>query len=207
MKKEMGLDLGETLSTHAISELQYEIDTEITNLLYRGAPADVVVKFNKRVPVGVSISQHYESFAAKLTQASMTIFKRTQKYRANFVVIAPDLVEILTLLKGFQDTNRTAVGPYQAGTFMGLKVFVSPVIPEGKFVVGYNGGELEAAPALFAPYMGITPTAPIQFPDGGTATGFSTLYDLKMLNDCLLVRGEVVDEAVETETVVGVVNS
>lgn len=40
--------------------------------------------------------------------------------------------------------------------------------------------------------MAIVPTQLLGFADGGMSQGFSTMYDLQMLNDRLLVAGEVV---------------
>lgn len=205
-KTEMGLDLGDVLSTQAVAELQYEIDTEVVNLLVDSAPADVTVTFDKRVPVGVSISQHYESFTKTLIAASNTIYKRTGKYTANYVLAAPDLLEVFALLKDWKPSGRKPVGPYLAGTANGLKVYISPAIPEGKFVVGFNGDDLATSAAIYAPYMAIIPTQPVQFPDGGTTVGFSTLYDLRLLNQCLLVAGNVVDTTPEAEKTIAVIN-
>jgi hypothetical protein len=41
--------------------------------------------------------------------------------------------------------------------------------------------------------MAIVPTQLLGFADGGMSQGFSTLYDLKLLNKDLLVAGTVVD--------------
>ena len=45
--------------------------------------------------------------------------------------------------------------------------------------------------AVYAPYMAIVPTQLLQYADGGTSQGWSTLYDLKLLNKDLLVAGEI----------------
>lgn len=45
--------------------------------------------------------------------------------------------------------------------------------------------------AVYAPYMAIVPTQLLQFADGATSQGFSTMYDLKVLNRNLIVAGEV----------------
>ena len=39
--------------------------------------------------------------------------------------------------------------------------------------------------------MPIVPTQLLQYADGGTSQGWSTLYDLKLLNKSLLVKGKV----------------
>ena len=41
--------------------------------------------------------------------------------------------------------------------------------------------------------MTIVPTQLLQYADGGTTQGFSTMYDLKVLNENLIVAGKVVD--------------
>lgn len=41
--------------------------------------------------------------------------------------------------------------------------------------------------------MPIVPTQLLGFADGGMSQGWSTLYDLKMLNPSLLVKGQIVD--------------
>ena len=40
--------------------------------------------------------------------------------------------------------------------------------------------------------MAIVPTQLLQYADGGTSQGWSTLYDLKLLNADLLISGNVV---------------
>lgn len=39
--------------------------------------------------------------------------------------------------------------------------------------------------------MAIVPTQLLQFADGGTTQGWSTMYDLKVLNKNLIVAGQV----------------
>ena len=82
-------------------------------------------------------------------------------------------------------------GPYFAGTLGSLKVFVSPALEAGKFIVGVNGSDLMSSAAVYAPYMSVVPTQLLQFADGGTTQGWSTMYDLKLLNACLLVAGKI----------------
>ena len=40
--------------------------------------------------------------------------------------------------------------------------------------------------------MAIVPTQLLQYADGGSAQGWSTMYDLRLLNKDLLVKGRVV---------------
>jgi hypothetical protein len=194
-KQEMGIDLGEVLATQACAELSYEIDTEVVKLLDANAgDADSRLVFNKTLPVGVSKEEHYEGFAEVIETASQIIYDRTKKYAANFMVIASNIKPILSLMRGWKAAATGKInGPYFAGTLNGVKVYVSPAIAAGRYFLGFNGDDMVTSAAVYAPYMAIVPTQLLGFSDGGMSQGFSTLYDLKMLNAPLLVAGKVVE--------------
>jgi hypothetical protein len=201
-KTELGTDLGDVLATQACAELTYEIDNEVIALLYNTAFSNKdgdgnveKVTFNKRERVGVSLADHFEGFAFTVEEGSRIIYDRTQKHAANYMVCASDVKPILSLMRGWKAANTGKInGPYFAGTLNGIKVFVSPKLPAGKFFLGFNGDDLATSAAIYAPYMAIVPTQLLGFADGGMSQGWSTLYDLKLLNACLLVAGEIVDE-------------
>jgi hypothetical protein len=203
-KQEMGMDLGEVLATQACAELSYEIDTEVVKLLVSSAPTDATLTFNKTLPVGVSKMEHYAGFAEIIEQGSQIIYDRTQKYRANYMIAASSILPILSLMIGWKPAGvgKNTSGPFFAGTINGIKVFVSPAVTKDTFTLGFNGDDLVTSAAVFAPYMAIVPTSLLQYADGGSTQGFSTLYDLKLLNSMLLVSGKVVAEPqiVETHT-------
>ena len=109
------------------------------------------------------------------------------------MLIASDVLPVLTFINGFQAAPAGQInGPYLAGTLNSLKVFVSPAMEPGTFCIGCNGSDMMSSVAVYAPYMAIIPTQLLQYADGGTAQGFSTLYDLKVLNKNLIVRGKIV---------------
>lgn len=194
-KTDYGFDLGDQLAEKAVGQLQYEIDTEVVNLLdtTAGAPdaADGLV-WSKTLPVGVSKTEHYEGFAEIVELARMVIYNRTRRFAPNYMVIASDVLPVLTFMRGFTAAPAGQInGPYFAGTLNGLKVFVSPALPQGKFLVGVNGSDLMSSVAVYAPYMPIIPTQLLQYADGGTSQGWSTLYDLKVLNKDLIVAGQI----------------
>lgn len=110
----------------------------------------------------------------------------------NYMLIASNILPILTFIKGFSAAPAGNVnGPYFAGTLNSLKVFVTPNIEPGKFIIGVNGDDMMSSAAVYAPYMPIVPTQLLGFADGGMSQGWSTLYDLKLLNANLLVAGRV----------------
>lgn len=192
-KTDYGVDLGDQLAEKAVGELSYEIDTEVTNLLVDNAMEDAELTWSKTLPVGVSKAEHYEGFTEILEIAKQKIYDATRKFAPNYVIIASNILPVLSVIKSWHAAPAGSVnGPYFAGTLNGLKVFVTPNIEAGTFVVGCNGNDMMSSAAVYAPYMAVVPTQLLGFSDGGMSQGFSTLYDLKMLNKNLLVKGHVV---------------
>lgn len=112
------------------------------------------------------------------------------------MICASDVKPILTMTEGWKAASTSKInGPYFAGELNGIKVFVSPALEAGKFVLGFNGDDMVTSAAVYAPYMAIVPTQLLGFADGSMSQGFSTLYDLKLLNARLLVAGKVVRSA------------
>ena len=202
-KTDYGIDLGDQLAEKAVGELSYEIDTEITNLLCDHAEESSELVWSRTLPIGVSKTEHYEGFSEIVSIASQIIYDRTQKFAPNYMLIASDVLPILKFVRGFSGAPAGTInGPYFAGTFDNLKVFVTPNIEAGKFVIGVNGDDMMSSAAVYAPYMAIVPTQLLQYADGGTSQGWSTLYDLKPLSTYtgkdgkeysrLLVSGKIV---------------
>lgn len=194
-KTEMGIDLGEVLATQACAELSYEIDTEIVKLLNDNAKYFKDLEWNKALPVGVGKRDWYAGFVEVIEIASQHIYDQTQKHAANYMLAASNIKPILSLIDGWKAASTSKInGPYFAGTLNGIKVYISPAIEPGRYVLGYNGDDMTTSAAVYAPYMAIVPTQLLGFADGAMSQGFSTLYDLKMLNPLLLVAGKVIND-------------
>lgn len=193
-KTDYGFDLADGLAEQAVGQLSYEIDTEIVNMLKEAAPtATGITNFSKTLPSGVSMADHYASFAAKLEEYKMAIYSVTKKFTPTFLVVAPNVMPIVNFVPGFSPAGVSNLnGPYLAGTLNGLKVFVTPNIAEGEFFLGVNNGAMQASCGIFAPYMPVVPTQLLGFADGGQTQGWSTMYDCKILNASLLLQGKIV---------------
>ena len=48
--------------------------------------------------------------------------------------------------------------------------------------------------------MPIVPTQLLQYADGATSQGFSTLYDLKVLNENLVVKGQIINDLTKAQS-------
>ena len=200
-KTDYGYDLGEQLSAQAQGELAYEIDTEGVLLLRNGAEFDGQLAFaSYEIDASanttyISRSQYYEQFNEVLARAKKIIYQRTQKFAPNYMVVGANILTILPYVKGWSAAPAATVnGPYYAGTVDGLKVYVSPSIGENEFFFGVNGSDLQTAAAVYAPYMAIVPTQLLGFADGAMSQGFSTMYDMKLLNTYNRgENGEIID--------------
>ena len=191
-KTDYGFDLGDQLAEKAVGQLAYEIDTEITQLLIDNAESDDSIVWSKTLPVGVSKTEHYEGFTEIIEIARQKIYDRTKRFAPNYMLIASNILPILTFIKGFSAAPTGAInGPYFAGTLNGLKVFVTPNIEPGKFVIGVNGDDMMSSAAVYAPYMAVVPTQLLGYADGAMSQGWSTLYDLELLNKDLLIAGRI----------------
>lgn len=191
-KTDYGFDLADQIAEKAVGQLSYEIDTEITQLLIDNASSDQDLVWSKTLPTGVSKTEHYEGFTEILEVARQRIYDRTKRFAPNYMLIASNVLPILTFIKGFTAAPTANInGPYFAGTLNSLKVFVTPNIEPGKFVIGVNGNDMMSSAAVYAPYMAVVPTQLLQFADGGNSQGWSTMYDLKLLNKELLIAGRV----------------
>ena len=193
-KTDYGFDLGDQLAEKAVGQLSYEIDNEVVDLLVENAEKSEKLKFNTVQRVGESMFERYEAFAKVIADATQIIYDRTKRFAPNYMLVASNVLPVLRFIKGFTAAPTGSInGPYFAGTLDHFKVFVTPNIEPGKFVIGVNGDDMMSSAAVYAPYMAIVPTQLLQYADGGTSQGWSTLYDLKLLNKNLLVSGRITD--------------
>lgn len=200
-KTDYGFDLGDQLAEKAVGQLSYEIDTEVVNLLDEvattnfnalDAAGQAELTWSKTLPVGVSKREHYAGFAEVLEIARQRIYDATKKFAPNYMICASNILPVLSMMDSFEAAPAGAInGPYLAGTIGSLKVFISPAMAPGKFAIGVNGNDMMSAVAVYAPYLPIVPTQLLQFADGATSQGFSTMYDLVKLNDALIIGGRI----------------
>jgi hypothetical protein len=121
-------------------------------LLIDNAASEDDLVWSKTLPVGVSKTEHYEGFVEILEVARQKVYDRTKRFAPNYMLIASNVLPILTFIKGFSAAPTGSInGPYFAGTLNGLKVFVTPNIEPGKFVIGVNGDDMMSSAAVYAP--------------------------------------------------------
>jgi len=192
---EYGLDINKALAEQATAELQYEIDTEIVEMLrdaVKGNAAQTLDSFPLTTPVGVSKQEHYASFVEWIEKADQIVYTITKKFTCTYMVAGAGIKKVLRFCPEWKAaTGSVGVGPYFAGTLGNIKVFITPSFEEDEFIFGVNGGDLMTSAGVYAPYLAVVPTQLLQMPDGLTTQGFSTVYDAKILNSNLLVYGRI----------------
>lgn len=196
-KTDYGLDFESTIAQQAQAELEYEIDSEAVFLVKEAGDAlgaTHKVEWIDEELDTISYSMKAEGFARKLEQAKMIVYKATNKFLPNWILVSPDVMPILTFVKGFEPAaNAIANGPYVAGTVSGMKVIVSPILGEKVCYLGVLGNDGKTAVGVFAPYMPIVPSQLLQFADFRNSQGFATMYDMKIINPLLLAKIEIKD--------------
>ena len=194
-KTDYGFTLDKQIAEQACGELAYEIDTEIVDMLYKGAlEQEEKIEWSKTLPIGVSKFEHYNGFLEKIEDAKAIIYNRTKKFHPNYMVIAADVLPVLRFVNGFTAVKNAKMnGPYKVGELDGLNIYVSPILGKGEFFFGLNGSDMMSSAGVYAPYMAIVPTQLLGTPDGGLAQGFSTWYAKALLNKALLVAGKITD--------------
>ena len=196
-KNDYGIDFESTIAQQAQAELEYQIDSEAVFLVKEVAdalPADKAVTWVDEELDTISYSMKAEGFSRKLAQAKMIVYKATNKFLPNWMLVSPDMIPILNFVKGFQPANNAiANGPYVAGNVDGMKVIVSPILDKKVCYLGVLGNDGKTAVGVFAPYMPIVPSQLLQFADMRNSQGFATMYDMKIINPLLLARIDVLD--------------
>lgn len=115
-KTDYGIELGDQLAEKAVGQLSYEIDTEVTNLLIENAKVEDELKWSKTLPVGVSKMEHYEGFTEIVEIGRQKIYDLTKRFAPNYMLIASNVLPVLTFIKGFSAAPAGQVnGPYFAG--------------------------------------------------------------------------------------------
>lgn len=173
--------------------LQYEIDGELIEDMFKGATADATT-FNKTVPNAVSLLDHYEGFIVKFNEASNNIFKDTRFATATWAVLGLNAAAIVESLanRGFVASGQTGNGPHFIGTMGSFQVFKTPVLSnEDGYVLGYKGDNMFHAGMVYAPYMPLMTTDLLAYENFNVAQGYATAYAKKMINAKLYSKGTI----------------
>jgi len=217
------LDAEVELTSILSEQIALEIDREILNDLVKGATAGTYywsrspgffVNRTTGAELGAAsaapdftgtVSEWYETLAETINDVSAQIHRKTLRGGANFLVVSPEVANILEFTSGFRasvtaDSDKGTVGAIKVGS-MSKKwdVYVDPYFPRNVVLVGRNGGSFLESGYVYAPYvpLQVTPTI-FGTEDFVPRKGVMTRYSKKMvrpdMDGLVVVRGLLGEE-------------
>ena len=179
------LDAEVELTSILSEQIALEIDREILEDLVKGATADTLhwsrrpgkfvdsatgVDLTANGTVGPdftgNVSEWYETLLETINDVSAQIHRKTLRGGANFVVVSPEMANILEFTAGFRaavthDDDRGTIGAVKVGSLSKkFDVYVDPYFIRNVCLVGRKGGSFLESGYVYAPYvpLQVTPT-------------------------------------------------
>jgi hypothetical protein len=203
--------------TNILSEMiTLEIDREIlndlltqagaANLYWSRAPGKIVNKLtgaealqSSTLSPGpmafVNIQEWYQTLIETISDVANTIYKKTLRGSANFLVTSPDVCTILEHLVTYKPAYRLdsdgqvrdsmTVGAEAVGTLNNrYTVYKDPYFPANKILVGLKGNTFLESGYIYAPYVPLILTPVIYAQDDFTPRkGVMTRYGKRMVRN------------------------
>jgi hypothetical protein len=212
------LDAEVELTSILSEQIALEIDREILEDLVKGATAGTY--YWSRSPglfvnrttgaalgnAGVApdftgtVSEWYETLIETINDVSAQIHRKTLRGGANFVVLSPEVANILEFTAGFRanvtaDADKGDIGAVKVGSLnRKFDVIVDPYFPRNAILVGRKGSSFLESGYVYAPYVPLQTTPTIFGPeDFVPRKGVMTRYGKKMVRPdmygLVIVRG------------------
>ena len=203
------LDAEVELTSILSEQIALEIDQEILNDLIKGAtggtlywsrlPGNFV---NRETGAGLeqaadstgfpeftgTVSEWYETLVETINDVSARIHRKTLRGGANFIVVAPEVANLLEFTSGFRanvtaDDTKGTVGAVNTGNLSKKwDVFVDPYFLRNLVLVGRRGSSFLESGFVYAPYVPLQVTPTIFGPeDFVPRKGVMTRYAKKMV--------------------------
>ena len=180
------LDAEVELTSILSEQIALEIDREILNDLVQGATAGTLHwsrrpgrfldrESGRAISVGAAIagpdftgnvSEWYETLVETINDVSARIHRKTLRGGANFIVVSPEVANVLEFTAGFRasvtaDSDTGTVGAVKVGSLSKKwDVYVDPYFLRNVVLVGRKGGSFLESGYVYAPYvpLQVTPT-------------------------------------------------
>ena len=217
------LDAEVELTSILSEQIALEIDREILADLVNGATAGtyywsrspgLFVDKEKGTELGAAsaapdftgtVSEWYETLIETINDVSAQIHRKTLRGGANFVVVSPEVANILEFTSGFRanvtaDADKGDIGAVKVGSLSRkFDVIVDPYFPRQVVLVGRKGNSFLESGYVYAPYVPLQTTPTIFGPeDFVPRKGVMTRYAKKMVRPdmygLVIVRGLLGEE-------------
>jgi hypothetical protein len=189
-----GLDAEAELVAVIAEEIKKEIDRTILEDLDKGAIGGSG-SFDRKVPDGISFTEHKLSFIDTLVEMSNEIFRITQRAHANWIVTGMQGASIIETLPTFKSEPVPAgvTGPVRIGVLNGRwAVYKDPQQAVDRFLVGYKGGSFLDAGYVYAPFIPLYTTPTVLLDDFLGRKGLATRFGKKFVNGRYYSKGTIV---------------
>ena len=199
------MDAEVELTSILSEQVALEIDREILEDLVKGATAETLY-WSRRpgtfvdrttgadLPGGRpgdftgNVSEWYETLIETINDVSAQIHRKTLRGGANFIVVSPEMANLLEFTAGFRaavthDDDRGTVGAVRVGSLSKkLDVYVDPYFLRNVVLVGRRGASFLESGYVYAPYvpLQVTPTI-FGVEDFVPRKGVMTRYAKKMV--------------------------
>ena len=212
------LDAEVELTSILSEQIALEIDREILADLVQGATAGtyywarspgLFVKRDTGAEIGASsaapdftgtVSEWYETLVETINDVSAQIHRKTLRGGANFIVVSPEVANILEFTAGFRasvthDDEKGSVGAVKVGSLTKkFDVIVDPYFLRNVVLIGRRGSSFLESGYVYAPYVPLQTTPTIFGPeDFVPRKGVMTRYAKKMVRPdmygLVIVRG------------------
>ena len=200
------LDAEVELTSILSEQIALEIDREILADLVNGATAatyywsrspGLFVNKETGAELGATaaspdftgtVSEWYETLIETINDVSAQIHRKTLRGGANYVVVSPEVANILEFTSGFRanvtaDADKGDIGAVKVGALSRkFDVIVDPYFPRNVILVGRKGGSFLESGYVYAPYVPLQTTPTIFGPeDFVPRKGVMTRYAKKMV--------------------------
>ncbi len=147
-----------------------------------------------------TVSEWYETLIETINDVSAQIHRKTLRGGANFVIVSPEVANILEFTSGFRanvtaDADKGDIGAVKVGSLSRkFDVIVDPYFPRNVVLVGRKGNSFLESGYVYAPYVPLQTTPTIFGPeDFVPRKGVMTRYAKKMVRPdmygLVIVRG------------------
>lgn len=217
------LDAEVELTSILSEQIALEIDREILSDLINGATAGtfywsrspgLFVNRETGSELGAAsaapdftgtVSEWYETLIETINDVSAQIHRKTLRGGANFVVVSPEVANVLEFTAGFRanvtaDADKGDIGAVKVGALnRKFDVIVDPYFPRNAVLVGRKGNSFLESGYVYAPYVPLQTTPTIFGPeDFVPRKGVMTRYAKKMVRPdmygLVIVRGLLGEE-------------
>tara|TARA_Y100001938_G_C8099352_1_gene440425 strand:+ start:457 stop:2139 length:1683 start_codon:yes stop_codon:yes gene_type:complete len=201
------LDAEVELTSLLSEQIALEIDQEVLEDLVKGSTAATYYwsrkpgKFvNRETGADITnnganlpdftgtVSEWYETLLETVNDVSAQIHRKTLRGGANFIVVSPEVANILEFTSGFRadttaDENRGTAGAVKVGQLSKkMDIYVDPYFVRNVVLVGRKGNSFLESGYVYAPYVPLQVTPTIFDPDNFTPRkGVMTRYSKKMV--------------------------